>query len=227
MSLRYLLRRPVWLAIGEPARHFEGLPLRVRDLADLEAVAASLWPNPADELADGLDADTLRSLADRAEDGWPASGSLTFHDVASNMLVGRATVLVGVLRTQGIDMEQAAAIAETATPEQWRRVERVAWGVDPMSEVIAAIDRYLGVTKSAGEGCSFAEAICALATSLRRLPIELADVTLPELIYIGEKGKRSETMIWGAAFDPIADAARDRFYRETGGDVVTHSVDRN
>jgi hypothetical protein len=205
--LRVLFRRPLILPIGEPAVARWVLPLRVLDLAELEVAAARAWPDPADEWPDEPTRDdwpALRRLVDRAAEGppdWPEPRAVRF---AFDTVIGRATLLAAVLRREKVSLDAALALLPAVTPGQWRKVEAIAFGIDPGRATAMRLDATLGVWPETVERWSLAaERLCKIAKDLNRLPWDLREMTLPELDCIANGGKRRDPFAGNYAEDAI------------------------
>jgi hypothetical protein len=139
---------PVWLGAAEAPTL--ALPLRVRDLADLEALALSHAPDPLYGLPT-VDEDTPEHRAamvaalDHAEEWAAGWGSKLCAAVVFGTTEGRAAYLCAVLRMDGMTMEKARELAPTITPDQWNTLDRVAFGSDPVGELVRRGDALLGI----------------------------------------------------------------------------------
>ena len=222
MSLRILFARPVGLMLGTPEQAFLASPLRPVDLADLEALAFANWSNPAESLPD-KDVDTpehrqaLRDALDLAEAGPPPWRTTDNHQLAS---VTTLVFLRAVLRAHELTNDDLVALARTLTPKQWQRLYRVAWGVDPVREIVQRIDTFLGFPPDAGDGVPWGRAIAELIEQTGWTLEVIGQIPLPALNLLRNGGKPidpwdvgPELSLDGEIGSPLQ-KAREKFFKE-------------
>ena len=189
MRLVHLFRRPVPIRLR--GRNWLALPLRLLDLAAMEAVAVSMEPMPAIPEGDIDDPDyreQLRALRKAYGDEAPEWGDDNCQAFVFGTTGGRAMVLQAVLREHELDDAEALGLAESLTPEEWQHVNRVAWGTDPVVGLLRYVDRLIGVPEQNTDGVPIAVAVCETAASLGVVPNDLAGMTLPEFRLIRAGG---------------------------------------
>jgi hypothetical protein len=171
-----LLPRPIPISLGVPPGQYLALPLRIQDIADFEALARAGWAHPCDSLPSSLDdspetRDLLKAAMDVAEQGPPSWGG--------GCPLPTVGLLHAVLRSHEISDEQAADLATSITPEQWKAVLRVAFGIHPATEMIRTIDNYLNLPQLSGQGMTWAEVACALCERMGYTPDQVGKMTIP------------------------------------------------
>lgn len=225
MSLRILLARPVGVLLGTPEAVYLLSPLRPVDLADLESLAFATWPNPAESLPRG-NANTpehrqaLRDALDAAEAGppsWNGSANPVLATTAS------VTLLRACLRDHpGMTEEILQSLASQMTSEHWKRVYRVAWGIDPAREIIQRIDDLLGFPPEPMAGVPWARAIADLAETTGWTLDAITHMSLAAINLMRNGGKPIDPWDSGPE-EPISEmtplsnglqAARARFFEE-------------
>jgi hypothetical protein len=190
--LRILYSRPVGIMLGAPERAYLASPLRPVDLADLEALSYTAWGNPAELLPD-KDEDTpegrqaLKDALDLAEAG-PASWRTT-----TDPQLASATTLAflrSVLRAhEDLTDSDFSTLAHQLTPKQWTRLYRVAWGVDPVREIIQRIDTLLGFPPEPCDGVPWCVAIAELANETGWTLEQIGQIPLPASNLMRNGGK--------------------------------------
>lgn len=165
---------------------FAALPLRLRDLAEFEALAALIAPDPFAELPDAtIDTPETRrafraamEAAESVSAGW---GGQTCYRTIMGTVGGRAAFLAAVLRPVGMTVTEAAELVPMVTPDEWERIDRLAFGLDPSAELVRRADAILGIAPWEGRGSSsWAQAVAEVCELIGKAPHEIADMTLPE-----------------------------------------------
>jgi hypothetical protein len=172
------------LALGEPPRPFEVLPLRMGDVARLEVLAIEGTADPLELLppdgAGGPEADQEARLAwvaarvRREARGLPLAGLVASNGATMGFAVQSC------LRRHRLDVAAAVAIAGGMTPGQWRRLLLAAVGGDPMEAVTTWTDERLGLPPAADPPRE-PEGLGDLAARLCRTlpPAVVARLTIP------------------------------------------------
>ncbi|HEU5117324.1 MAG TPA: hypothetical protein VFT74_11725 [Isosphaeraceae bacterium] len=188
------------------------LPLRLADLADLEALALESLPGPLDHLPPETEADTNEPGYRRAlcmayevmQHGLPGWGSPEVHGIVFGTLAGRVAMLAAVLRSGAPDVSELAELAGSLTVAEWNAVDTVALALDPPSELARRIDAAAGVPEAL-EGLARAkneaqppdtapgwgEIIAEMCLALGRLPSEVAALTISEARALLNRGKQA------------------------------------
>ena len=221
--LRVLFQRPVGVLLGDPEQPYLCLPLRLADLADLEALAYAAWPNPAEGLPEH-DEDTpehrqrLLKAMDDAEAGPPSWSSTENPRLASLVTL---TFLRAVLRDHpGLSEEALERLAGQLDQRQWQRIYRVAWGVEPAREVLVRIDTLIGFPPDTPAGVPWSEAVAQLIEQTGWSLEQIGQLTLPAANLIRSGGKPLD--LWDSGPEQPFDgttllnhnlhAARERFF---------------
>lgn len=160
--LTHLFPRPTSIRLSDAT--WRALPLRIRDLVDLEALAINAAPNvwqqpPDGDLDDPEYRAALRAMVDAAEryvGGWCSDWCAT---VVFGTQAGMATVLTMVLRRHRLTFEECMPLASAATVEEWEAVQRVAFGACPLQSAIDRVDREIGLDTFAESGVPIVKAI--------------------------------------------------------------------
>lgn len=174
----YARPRPLTLA-GEP--HL-GLPLRVRDLVDLECLALLTQPDPlaslpvATEVAPDVKR-AYRAAMDAAEsaNGW---GGPHCDRIAFTTVGGRCQMLTAVLRLENLTEAEAVEIAQNVTVDEWAAFDRLAFQIDPQTELVRRADALLGIQPWEGRPITWVQAIAEVCDQLHKTPDEIADMTV-------------------------------------------------
>ena len=178
---------------------YPGRELRLRDLAALEALCADALGDPLAPLV-GSDADDpatyrarLRAAHAAAEEAAeiPAARVRAWVRAAP---AGRAYFLGMVLRDAGLSAAETLDLAGLLTAEEWDRVERLAYGVDPLAEVWQLILDELGIELPWGDadrrGTPWRKAMAELCHLLRKTPAEVGAMTIGEANNVRTGGSR-------------------------------------
>lgn len=203
----YARPRPLMLA-GEA--HL-GMPLRIRDLTDLECLSLLAQPNPLDGLpeAESVTDDirrAYRSAMDAAEaaSGW---GGPDCERIAFCTVAGRAQMLAAVLRLESLTEAEAVEIAPKVTPEEWADFDRVAFQIEPTGELVRRADALLGIKPWEGRPVSWAQAVAEVCEQLGKTPDEIADMTVGAVRAIRSGGKADPWKCGGTEEEESAWAA--------------------
>jgi hypothetical protein len=171
------------------------LPLRLKDLATFEALAAAGAGDPfagceAEDAATRRAA--LRRAWDAAEAGFCAWGSQAVHATLYGTEEGLATLVAVVLRPESLTRDGAAELARVLTAEEWHRLDAVAFGSDPLAEAQRRIYAELGITEAIGgpgEGVPWPVAVAELCAMLHITPDQAGELTLPQVRLLRSGGK--------------------------------------
>lgn len=195
MSLREAFPQPTPVTIG--GAQYWGYPLRLRDLAVFEVLAATSLPDPEDGLGpEPVDTypDRLRTAFDQALAGPPEWGSPACSRVMGTVAAG-VYFLQSVFRMGDRD-DDARRLIPLMTVADWAAVRRIAYGEghDP-ARVERLIDVHLGIAfdeSTPVEGLSWSEAAASVCVTLGKTPAEVAGMTLPEVRFILGRGRKAE-----------------------------------
>lgn len=180
MRLTDIYARPRPLTLAGVA-HL-GLPLRVRDLVDLECLSMLAQPEPLAFLPESTEATddvkrAYRAALDTAEaaSGWggPDCDRMAFASVG-----GRAQMLTAVLRLETLTEAEALEIAPHVTADEWTAFDRVAFQIDPQAELVRRADTLLGITPWGGQPVTWAQAIAEVCEQLGKTPDQIAEMTV-------------------------------------------------
>ncbi len=172
-----------------------GLPLRLRDLAELEVLALSAWDDPLAALPteDAPDDPTfrkaLRDACDALEYHRPLWGSDACLSAAMFSGAGQLTILGSVLRTHKPTVEQLDGFVPLDDTEERTKLFSVAFGVDPLASLVGRINRVIGAPTIKPKGIPWHEAVCKLAIDTGIEPATMAEWTIPEFNLIAAGGK--------------------------------------
>lgn len=180
--------------------------LRLRDVAELQAVLDADWPDPLDAAAESLARAgddpkerfiSLVPLHEAAETGPPAYGTAAGNAYFMTPEGGACLLWVaGRRHTPGLDPATAARLYMRATVDEIARVWRAAHGVSPLKALEKMLwDCLPGAADAPGGGraVTWAEMIDELARANHWTYEYIYDLTLSEWLYSRNMGKAAET----------------------------------
>lgn len=173
----------------------------MRDLASLEAVALATGiefytqPDPGD-INEPAYRQALRHAVDVAESGAGGWGSPQCSDAVFGTVGGRAAYLFAVLRAHaGLNQDDVVALAESITVEQWGKLDRYAFGVDFLREIVERVDREIGITIYPDEAVPWSKAVIETWKASGLTIEQIGDLTLPAFRLIRSGGDTAAA--WG------------------------------
>jgi hypothetical protein len=229
------LPRGVPLQLGPEGVTYYALPLRVRDLADLEQIGRAMLPDvlstlPPQDVDTPEHRRTLKEALDIAEKGQPGWNDAELRAAVLQCDAGLLTLLRAALRSHDIAHANVPKLAMGLTPDQWAAVMRVAFGGDAASEILRRIDLLIGCPLVGGAGIPWVEAVCDLCREFGYTPEQAGELTLTQVSLLRSGGKRPDVWYWDgenasaeddAAFHAVIQPRREAFFKafeSTGGD---------
>ena len=175
-------------------------PLRLRQLAQLQAWLAASWPCPLDVASDEIaraEGDARRRLlvaTFEACESWPILLGSALGDRLLDSDGGRVFVLtVATAEFNGwLAPADLPAIAAAATDAEWGRLLRACYGSGPMGVVARLIDPLAFSRTANDEPTDWNLIIAEACGSHDWTPAEVAEMTPGQLGWINRKGKPAD-----------------------------------
>ncbi len=199
--LTNLFPRPRAVTLGRPGRTFHALPLRIADLADLEAAAIDCEadrleaPAPGD-MSDPAYRASLRNAVDIAERVAPGWGGAHCHEFVGSTLVGRAMFLEAALRHDGLTFADAVLLVPTVTESQWGTIDQIAFGGGPLSSLVQRVDRELGIDAASIVTVPWTQAIVETCQAWGLTLDQVGGMTIAQIRALRSNGEPEDA--WGA-----------------------------